>query len=143
MSEGKIMTRLIRLPEKGGDCWKWLGCIHKDTGYGKKQLNGKSVLAHRWVYSIFHGHIPSNYVLDHTCSNRWCVNPNHLEVVNQAENCRRGEGTTLTEDQVIEIKIKLKTIKWGEKKVIAKEYNVSAALISDIQYGRAWADIQV
>ena len=143
MNEGNIMRKLIQLPEKGGDCWKWLGSINKNTGYGKKQLGGKSVLAHRWVYAIFHGHVPGNYVLDHTCGNKWCVNPNHLEAVNQAENCRRGNGTVLTEDQVKEIKVRLRTVKWGERQAIAEEYNVSSALISDIKYGRAWADVQV
>lgn len=32
--------------------------------------------------------------IDHLCRNHDCVNPEHLEVVTQAENMRRGIGAT-------------------------------------------------
>lgn len=139
---GEIIKPLVALPENPKDCWPWNGKVNKRTGYGHKQLGGKTLLAHRWVYSIFIGHIPEDMVIDHLCSNRSCVNPAHLEAVTQSTNCRRGAGTKLTKEQATEIKVRLKTIEWGQRQTLADEYGVSPALISDIKYGRAWADIK-
>jgi len=141
MYTGEVIKKLVSLPENPEDCWEWLGSKSKRTGYGKKQLSGKTLLAHRWMYESLFGRIGEGKVVNHLCSNTSCVNPHHLEVVTQAENCRHGKGSKLTKDQAAEIKERLKDMKWGERKIIAQEFNVSPALISDIKYGRAWADL--
>lgn len=137
---GDILRPLIKIDEESG-CWLWQGKIHKKTGYGYKQFGGRTQLAHRWVFSWFHGWIPDAKPLDHTCRVRACVNPSHLEVVTQSENCRRGLGSKLTIEQVIQIRAELKSSKWGDRKNIAARYGVSPGLISSIKHGHAWADV--
>ncbi len=132
---------MIQLPSEPDGCWVWLGKVDQN-GYGWKQFQGKSVLAHRWVFQMFNGWLPKHDVLDHKCRNRSCVNPRHLEVVSQTENARRGLNTKLTIEQVKYIKARMPHLKWGERKQLAKRFGVSEALISDIRYGRAWADVQ-
>lgn len=137
-----ILKPLIQLSANEAGCWRWLGKIDKKTGYGHKQSSSKTLLAHRWIYKIFKGHIPIATNIDHLCRNRWCVNPDHLEAVHQTINCRRGVGTKLDEASVRRIKHLLRSgIKWGERGKLAKQFGVSPGLISDIKYGRAWADI--
>lgn len=141
MQNEKILKPLVDIGSSPDDCWIWQGNINKRTGYGKKTFNGKDLLAHRWVYEQFLGPIPDGLVINHLCGNRACVNPHHLEVTDQAGNCRHGAGCKLTESQVREIKEAKGSKKWGDGARLARKFKVSGALIHDIWNGRAWNDV--
>jgi hypothetical protein len=70
------------------DCWTWLGT--KSRGYGSYSVDGRPVLAHRWVYQHLVRRLDRLETLDHLCRNRLCVNPDHLEPVSHAVNVARG-----------------------------------------------------
>jgi hypothetical protein len=70
-------------------CFQWLGAIDRD-GYGKFQLDGKCIFAHRYAFEVYYNHISNTLVIDHTCRFRACVNPLHMEEVTVLENTRRG-----------------------------------------------------
>ena len=75
---------------EAGKCWPWPGRIHPE-GYGQTFWNGHRMNAHRAMYELLIGPIPTGLDLDHLCRNRSCVNPAHLEPVTRRENIRRGE----------------------------------------------------
>jgi hypothetical protein len=90
-------------------------------------------------------------VVRHTCDNRSCVNPNHLEIGTQRDNIndkvernRQAKGQThgrvkLTEDEVREIKVLLG---FGiTHRTLATQYNVHKTCISFISSGRTWRHI--
>ncbi|MGW5427907.1 HNH endonuclease signature motif containing protein [Streptomyces sp. NPDC004059] len=52
-------------------------------------------LAHRVSYQLAYGTVPDGLVTDHLCRVRHCVAPEHLEVVTNAENVRRGNAGLL------------------------------------------------
>jgi hypothetical protein len=78
---------------EGPDCWIWFGTL-SDEGYGDFRLSGRTVRAHRVAYLWRFGVIPSDRpFLDHVdCIGRFCVNPHHLEPIDNTENTIRGRG---------------------------------------------------
>ena len=70
------------------DCIPWGGSIDAN-GYGRI---GSKVYAHIEAYKSVHGDIPPGLVIDHTCHNPSCVNPQHLRVVTPKQNCENVRG---------------------------------------------------
>lgn len=74
-------------------CWVWVHKVNPD-GYARVKRRGKYIQVHRLSYETYVGEIPPGLVLDHTCRNRRCINPAHLEPVTNRENVLRGDGLT-------------------------------------------------
>ena len=89
----KIYLRIVEGSEVNGDgCWVWQGAdsgTGRGGGYGRMSLDGRTVSVHRTMFQIVHGPVPGTRQIDHTCRNRRCCNPDHLELVTPKENARR------------------------------------------------------
>lgn len=85
-------NKVLNKIKKTNGCWYWEGFIN-DERYGSITINKKNYQAHRLCYELFTGNkIPLDMCIDHICRNRSCVNPQHLEIVTNQENLRRGNG---------------------------------------------------
>ncbi len=81
-----------KLTEGPGGCWLWTASKDQD-GYGHFfPRRGVCRMAHRWSYEYHVASIPPGLQLDHLCRVRACVNPAHLEPVDQRTNILRGVG---------------------------------------------------
>jgi len=78
--------------EPNTGCWLHAGSPMGTKGnqYPGFQLDGKYRRAHRVSYEHHVGPIPVGLIIDHTCRQPFCVNPQHLDPVTHAENTRRG-----------------------------------------------------
>jgi hypothetical protein len=80
---------LMELTKPDGQCLVWQG-VSRVHGYGITTHMGTQTTTHRVMYMLSHGAIPSGMEIDHTCNNRGCINPDHLQLVTHKENMRLG-----------------------------------------------------
>lgn len=121
--------------DKHTGCWVWQR-NKNNKGYGQLRVSGKLKLAHRVFYEKLKGKIKDGMALDHKCKNPACINPDHLEEVRHRHNIRRGNGTKLTWENVVEIR-KLRSDGMEIQK-IARRFNVSKSAIAGIIHQRKW-----
>lgn len=72
------------------ECKNFEGTI-APTGYGIFHKDSKTIYAHRQAWIDANGFIDEGLVIDHMCSNRACVNVEHLRMVTQRENIMAGK----------------------------------------------------
>lgn len=68
-------------------CWIWLGAL-STGGYGRVSIDGIVQQAHRVSYELFVGEIPNGHELHHTCNERSCINPQHLQPLTHKQHAR-------------------------------------------------------
>lgn len=136
--ERDIQARLFSKMEKKlivpqlGPCWSWTGDLDR-RGYGRIGIRGRHQFTHNVAYREFIGPIPAGLEPDHLCCVHACFNPDHLEAVTQAENCRRRKSNKLTHMDVAAIRASSE-----QHKITAVKYGVHPSTICDIRNNRRW-----
>ena len=144
--------------QPGDGCWLFTGA--KDSkGYGRINIDGRPVGAHRLAWELHFGPIPPGLKVLHNCpdgANPACVR--HLWLGTQADNVRdmiakgraryvtyRGEQhgrAKLTEAQALEIR-RLHGEGHVTQRALARRFGVTHTAIHHILTGRNWAWLAV
>lgn len=82
MTPERFMDK-VRIEPNG--CWIWIGRKNTD-GYGTCIHQGKRCRAHRYVLEVVNGIEITKPQVHHTCENKSCVNPAHLQQVAAKEH---------------------------------------------------------
>jgi len=136
---------------KTSECWLWTGSCDK-IGYGRFDVNGKAMYAHRVSWLLTGNTIPEELIVRHKCRSKNCVNPEHLTLGTYEDNNgadRRRDGTdfigernpngTLTEEQVREIRRR----STENQRILAEEFGVKRGHISSIILRKTWRHLVI
>tara|TARA_R110000868_G_scaffold73832_2_gene213720 strand:+ start:1492 stop:1932 length:441 start_codon:yes stop_codon:yes gene_type:complete len=123
--KAQTLDNLLQNTKPKEACLIWQGCKDKD-GYGLSSIKGIKMPAHRAVMS-FLTDVSGQYVL-HKCTNRDCINPEHLYLGDQQQNVQdqidagtfvygsKNGMAKLTEELVQEIRTSpLSNMEWAVK----------------------------
>lgn len=149
LTEEQRFLKRVEVKSKD-ECWNWTGSQNQKLWHGQwRNKAGQIELTHRAAWRMFKCEVPEGMCVLHKCDNPICVNPSHLWIGTQSDNCRdmwaKGRArpkTSLGEkhgnsklklDQVIDIKTsKLSGVE------LARKYNVATTTVCDIRRGRSW-----
>lgn len=133
------------------ECWEWTAGLTTD-GYGKFNVGGQTMRAHRFSWFLYRGDIPDNLIIRHKCDNPKCVNPTHMELGTISDNVQdrvsRGRGANgerngsskLTENDIHAIRNMF--LDGYNNSQIAKHFGVDGSAISQIRRGLKWKFIK-
>ena len=140
--------------EKTHSCWLWTGSLN-GAGYGQLSIRNRPARAHRFIYELLVGPIPTGLFVCHTCDVRHCVRPDHLFLGDARDNSQdmlqkkreasrlhlRGEssvsrniaGRRERKDRVLELLSTGRPVK-----DIALEVGMTRRAVYNIAQGRSW-----
>ena len=137
----RLLEKCTKMPS---GCWEWQAERKKDRfAYGMFWLNNKRVRAHRVSYEVHKGPIPEGISVLHKCDNPPCINPDHLFLGTNGENCQdagnknrfplndKHHNTKLSIKEVEEIRSNSFT-----QKVLSDRYGVTQGTISRVRSGK-------
>lgn len=86
-----LKDRLLKNIDITNFCWNWSGC-KDELGYGrihyKNNIGRRPYIGtHRASWIVFNGDIPDGLLVLHKCDNPSCINPDHLFLGTNRDNC--------------------------------------------------------
>lgn len=107
MREARRKLKANSIRDKKTKCLVWQASSNRGSGYGQVRWKQRVVSSHRLAYEAFVGEIPESSVVHHTCANKICINPKHLQLVTPQENLVEMLERTSMQKKIVELERRL------------------------------------
>lgn len=146
--EDKIRWMLNQVIEDERGCWLWPRIAV--LGYGHLKAGGKQWKAHRMMFSLVNGDIPTGLFACHRCDVKNCINPAHLFLGTALDNnrdcCAKGRhfsppGELHPNALLTESSVRMIRAHWeaGRTQIsISKEFGVSNGTVRAVVVRQTW-----
>jgi len=142
---GEAIRFSTRYKVQSDGCWRWLGHLDKNTGYGLMYFEGRRMGAHCASYLLHVGEISEGFYVCHHCDNPSCVNPDHLFLGTQLHNMadcvlkgRNAHGERAGQAKLSSAKAEYIRGSVYSHKYLAEKFGVSPAAIYCVRAGKTW-----
>lgn len=139
----------------GKPCWNWTGTIDR-KGYGRLKVGSRTdgtrsnVAPHRIVCAMFGKNMASPMECAHSCDNRRCVNPDHIDMVPHTQNVldkthryREARGSRIGCAKLTETMVALIRRDRRSHIEIARELKMSVGTIKRAREAFGWKHVAV
>ncbi len=126
-------------------CWEWQTAKKRRYGIFAVYVNGewKTIRAHRASWALHRGAIPEGMHVLHTCDNKRCVNPEHLELGSKSKNTKDAWERGLVGPWARKINFRIAQQicqATGTQSEIAAAFGISQSMVSSIRRGDSWLE---
>ena len=123
---------------KTNSCWLWTG-PQSNKGYGVLEWTK----VHRLSYQLHKGKIPKGLVVRHSCDNKLCVNPEHLELGTYSQNLQEAYDRGLRQPKASQresVRLSGEQVKYIQSSplkpgTLARRFQISTQRIRSIKKG--------
>ena len=147
-----LAERVAAYTQRARWCWEWKG-TRNPKGYGLLRVGESNKLAHRIVWELEHGDIPTGQYVLHHCDNPGCVRAGHLFLGTKADNNadmdakgrRRSnppKGSMHPKSKLTEAAVRAIRRSSAMGVELARKYGVSQTIISAIRGGHIWKHVK-
>lgn len=143
-----LKDRLMLHAKREGDCLLWTGAKERN-GYGKINLDGKYIPAHRAAWIAFKGEDPGKLFVCHRCDVRACIETEHLFLGEHRDNMedmlskeRQARGAELPQAKLTEEQVKEIRASKESTRLAGLRYGVSRMTISLVRRKATWSHVK-
>ncbi len=135
-------------------CWIWVGCYRtgkRGIGYGQFTKDDICYLANRIAYYIDTNTDPGEKLVLHTCSHKYCVNPDHLYAGTRVNNMldqhiykeRLHQGIYTPSARVNDAIVHQIRSRPNELlRVLANEFGITISAVHSIRHYETWKHLE-
>ena len=143
-----VAERLTLHSKPVGSCLIWTGA-RDGRGYGKINVKGKYVQAHRAAWACHVGEIEGGLMVMHSCDTPLCINPAHLSLGSHSDNMvdmrnkgRQSRGELHPAAKLIADDVRSILAMVGSTcRAVGEHYSVSPMTVSLIRRRKLWAHL--